>query len=414
MQITFGFFVKGVYAMFHASELSLLCESLLRCHVPSALLTAAEWQETTSSSSIAVTFEDLFSDRAVLRGTALSLQPHTVYRFTDSFDRRFLCLLLPDDTGHILCVGPYLSAMPTETQLLTIAEENGISPQKQRFLDEYYRSLTVLSADHPVFVLFTTFCEHVFDDPSFPIVDRHAATVQTTVSDTDKNDILLNAKAMEQRYAFENAMIRAVSQGQEHMSADLFGSLNNQFFEKRLTDTLRNAKNYSIIMNTLLRKAAEQGGVHPLHLDRLSSLFAAKIEALTTLSEQTALMQEMFRSYCRLVREHAVHGVSAVVKNALLLIGHDLSAEFSPRSLAASLNVSAGYLSAVFHREMGQTLTSYIRDKRMQLACQLLRTTDLQVQTIALHCGVVDTQYFSKMFKKTVGITPLEYRATAF
>ncbi len=401
--------------MFHASELSLLCESLHRCHVPSALLTAVEWQETTSSSSIAVTFEDLFSERAVLRGTALSLQPHTVYRFTDSFDRRFLCLSLPDDTGRVLCVGPYLSAMPTQAQLLTIAEENGISPQKQQFLDEYYRSLTVLSVDHPVFVLFTTFCEHVFDDPSFPIVDRHATTtVQTTISDTDKNDVLLNAKAMEQRYAFENAMIRAVSQGQEHMGTELFGSLNNQFFEKRLTDALRNAKNYSIIMNTLLRKAAEQGGVHPLHLDRLSSLFAAKIEDLTALNEQTALMQEMFRSYCRLVREQAVHGVSAVVKNALLLIGHDLSAELSPRSLAASLNVSAGYLSAVFHREMGQTLSSYIRDKRIQLACQLLRTTDLQVQTIALYCGVVDIQYFSKIFKKTVGVTPVEYRNTAF
>ena len=40
----------------------------------------------------------------------------------------------------------------------------------------------------------------------------------------------------------------------------------------------------------------------------------------------------------------------------------------------------------------------------------LLDTTHLQVQTVAAHCGIMDLQYFLKLFKKRVGKTPREYR----
>ena len=46
----------------------------------------------------------------------------------------------------------------------------------------------------------------------------------------------------------------------------------------------------------------------------------------------------------------------------------------------------------------------------MRLAAELLDSTALQIQTIAQHCGVLDVQYFSKLFKKHIGMTPKEYR----
>ena len=79
-------------------------------------------------------------------------------------------------------------------------------------------------------------------------------------------------------------------------------------------------------------------------------------------------------------------------------------------TLAESQNVSSGYLSTVFKKETGKTVTGYIRDKRIKHAMHLLSTTHLQIQTIALHCGIMDVQYFSKLFKKQTGKTPKEYR----
>jgi len=99
-----------------------------------------------------------------------------------------------------------------------------------------------------------------------------------------------------------------------------------------------------------------------------------------------------------------------VVKRTILVIESDISAELSLRTLAHIQGISAGYLATIFKKETGQTISEYIRDKRIKHAMYLLSTTHLQVQTIALHCGIVDVQYFSKQFKKQTGKTPREYR----
>ena len=163
-------------------------------------------------------------------------------------------------------------------------------------------------------------------------------------------------------------------------------------------------------MNTLLRKAAEKGGVHPIYLDKISSEFAVKIEQSSSLAESYPLMKDMFRSYCRLVRKHSMKKYMPIVQKTILIIDTDLSADLSLSALAEQQNVSLGYLSTVFKKDTGKTISEYIREKRIQHAIYLLSTTHLQVQTVALHCGIMDVQYFSKIFKKETGKTPKEYR----
>ena len=165
-------------------------------------------------------------------------------------------------------------------------------------------------------------------------------------------------------------------------------------------------------MNTLFRKAAEKGGVHPVYLDQVSSELAYKIESLDSMDGCVELMRDIFRSYCRLVNKYSVNKYSPVVKKAMLTIDADLSADLSTGTLAKSQGISLGYLSTVFRREVGQTLSDYIRGRRLEYAKYLLRTTDMQVQAVALQCGILDVQYFAKMFKQKLGVTPSEYRAS--
>ena len=163
-------------------------------------------------------------------------------------------------------------------------------------------------------------------------------------------------------------------------------------------------------MNTLSRKAAERGGVHPIYLDKVSSEFAHKIERLSSVSLGPSLMREMFRTYCRLVRKHSMKNYSAPIQKAIALIDADLTADLSLHALATAQNISDGYLSSLFRRETGQTLTQFVNERRMKAASRLLTTTKLQIQTVAQHCGIVDVHYFSRLFKKHTGMTPLEYR----
>jgi YesN/AraC family two-component response regulator len=98
------------------------------------------------------------------------------------------------------------------------------------------------------------------------------------------------------------------------------------------------------------------------------------------------------------------------VQKTILIIDSDISAELSLNSLAKQQGISAGYLATIFKRDTGKTVSEYIKDKRIEHAMYLLSATHLQIQTIALHCGIMDVQYFSKIFKKKIGKNPKEYR----
>lgn len=398
--------------MFYASELSFVCDVFKKNHVNARLIEIDE-QTVASPSDIA----ELIDAASLFRDLLPTLRDRTVYRMNDSFECCYRFIVLPDTLmPTVLCIGPFLAAPIAAEQLPKLGEINGIPPQKQSVLTDFYAGLTILPLDSHLFTMLHTLCERIWKTTSYAVKDiskRYSLSdlpLSKSLLDTVPNDTLVSMKAMERRYAFENEMIRAVTLGHIHMESRFFSAFSSDPFEKRLPDLLRNAKNYCIIMNTLLRKAAEQGGVHPLELDRVSSDFAAKIENLPSLAENTTLMCHMFRTYCRLVRDHSLRQFSAAVKQTMLMIDTDLSVDLSPHRLAKSQELSLGHLCTLFKKETGKTLTEYIRERRMEYASYLLQTTDLQIQTVALHCGIMDVQYFSKLFKRQFGTSPSQHR----
>lgn len=208
----------------------------------------------------------------------------------------------------------------------------------------------------------------------------------------------------EDHYVLEQALMEAVSKGQLQRALELLARI------PVAADPVRKGKNHCIVLNTLLRKAAQQGGVQPVVLAPAVDAFAKRIEDIHNLSSAVALTEEMVRTYCRLVSENATGNYSPLVQRAIACIDSDLTAELSLRSLAKTLNVSSSYLSTRFKKETGQTLTGYINGRRIAYAMQLLQTTSLQVQMVAQHCGITDVHYFSKLFKRFTGKTPREFR----
>ena len=215
----------------------------------------------------------------------------------------------------------------------------------------------------------------------------------------------------ENRYKLEQELMKAVSHGQTHQ-AEL---LHNRFTacqraENRTPNPLRNSQNYMIILNTIMRKAAEQGYVHPLHIDRVSSQVARKIEQLDYNTNISLFSREIVRKYCILVRNYSLAHYSEHVRDTITLITADLASDLNLKTIAKTLNVNPSYLSSLFKKEVGVTLTEYVTSKRIEHAVFLLNSTSMQISTIALYCGITDVQYFSKIFKKQIGKSPSEYR----
>ncbi len=68
------------------------------------------------------------------------------------------------------------------------------------------------------------------------------------------------------------------------------------------------------------------------------------------------------------------------------------------------------YASKLFKRETGISFKNYVIHKRIATAKELLRNTDLPVNTVADHVGYGNYSYFSRLFKKITNVTPIEYR----
>lgn len=341
----------------------------------------------------------------------------TIYKIVDQFMCRYIYFHLPDAKPPAAVVlGPYLTADPTPEDLLDIAEKLGLPMSLLPQMSDHYASLPVLHDPSGLLSIVSTLGEHLWNGTAFDMVDvnyEQQSSVPGPVSIAapfEQESILQRMQQLEERYDYENKLMEIVSKGLTNQAEVMMSGVSRLNYQPRVPDPLRNMKNYCIICNTLLRKAAQQGGVHPLYLDSMSGRFARMIENTPTLEKCSSLIGEMIRAYCRLVRTQAGTQHSAAVQKTLTYISANLSGDLSLATLSSLLKITPSYLSAIFHRETGRTLAKHIAESRMKAALQLLKSTRLQVQSIAQLCGFSDPNYFSRLFKRFYGVTPLQYR----
>ena len=87
-----------------------------------------------------------------------------------------------------------------------------------------------------------------------------------------------------------------------------------------------------------------------------------------------------------------------------------LHEELNATKLAELLGISREHLSRLFHAQLGQTPYRYILNEKMQLACQLLKDTDLSIKEICHRTGCNSTALFTRRFKEILHLTPGEFR----
>lgn len=346
-----------------------------------------------------------------------SIEKNTVYQATDAFLCSYIVMLLPDtETKSALVAGPYSLGGIRREQLMESAEKYDFPPLLFSELEKYYANLPAIIQEDCLVALYESFAETLWENDNYTVKSlesEKAEKLSISSINTFKEkseDSLLAVRALEDKYNAERKLMQAVSRGSSLKAEQLISKVSDTVLESRTNDPLRNTQNYMIVLNTLLRKAAEQGGVHPFYIDSLSSDFAKKIETVKTNNECISMMKDMVSKYTLLVKEHSAKNYASPVQKVMTIIDSDLMADLSLKRLSSILNVNPSYLSTLFKKETGTTLTEYVAKKRVENAAFLLKTTTLQVQTIAQHCGIFDVNYFTKTFKKYMGKTPKEYR----
>lgn len=157
-----------------------------------------------------------------------------------------------------------------------------------------------------------------------------------------------------------------------------------------------NARNRMMFLFELLFRVLEGNYTlgNFIYISQVLSLLLAEIyhrEKKNSTKEQnrhiTKVIRYMYRNICR------------------TLTLEQISQEF---------NLSKSYLNAIFQRYTRHSPMDFFIDLKMKEACKLLRSSQLHIYEVAQELGYADPYYFSRLFKKVVGISPREYQNSEY
>lgn len=341
---------------------------------------------------------------------------NVVYYLTDIYCCNYCFIKLPvnkyGDKNYFV-IGPYVFENIDNERFLQISEELKFTPEIAKQLKEYYNYVTFIRYESEFKTIISALASEMFGgDDKFEIEfwKNQLWNDKNYLDYTDLEKPSLYANLIEQRYSVENELMNAVSRGNTASALELLSKFSNLKIQQRFEDPIRDIKNRLIILNSLFRKSAETGYVHPVHIDKVSGDFARKIEKLTSLKSADNMKYEMARKYCMLVKNYSLRGYSIIIQKAINYIDLNLNYNLSLKIISKAIDVNASYLSTLFKKETNFTITEYIHTRRIESSLFFLNTTNMQIQNIAAHVGILDVNYFTKIFKKVVGKTPKEYR----
>lgn len=331
------------------------------------------------------------------------------------FHTQYYILCISKEQDEHLMVGPFVENPITDNLVYPIINNLKLNLDYAAKLKLYYQSVPSIDTSS-VFEILFTINEYVTKNqlhPSVNTIDLSIMPKQDSSYDLFVENMNRTSmyKKLEYRYAGEDKLLSYITNGDVILAqSQLENSPLRSSEIIRTKDTVRNMKNLLLSTNTLFRKAAHVGGVHPIYIDELSNKWAMKIEQALSLEALNNMPLQMISSYCLLTKEHSLSQYSPIIKQALTFIDLNLSSNLTVKKVALEVNLSPDYLTRLFKKELGVTVITYINQKRIYRSLKLLKTTNLSIEEIGDLIGLSNTSYFYTLFKREIGISPKQYR----
>ncbi len=98
------------------------------------------------------------------------------------------------------------------------------------------------------------------------------------------------------------------------------------------------------------------------------------------------------------------------VVKILNYIEEHITEKLTLQVMCSYVNLSREYTSYIFKKEMGKTLTDYVNERKMLLAKELILNGEMSLTDISTYLGFDNYNYFSRLFKQYLGITPISLK----
>ncbi|WP_457101236.1 helix-turn-helix domain-containing protein [Microbacterium sp. P5_E9] len=340
-----------------------------------------------------------------LSDLAQRLRRDTVYELRDRLGAT-LSVFWCDDS--LVVIGPYTDAPTIESQDRETLRSLGASPSLITRYRIWRAGLPIVDSEF-VMRSAAVLAGSVSGQLGF---ERVALEGPTTLPAPSSRGTAGSYSAIADRYASEQALMRAVSRGDE---AKALAAL------RRLSTVPASFNYLSIpylaptILRIMCRIAAQRGGLAPTTIEAVSQSFAQRLHRVGLTpgrSDKYAEVDRMVREFCTLVRQQRALPYTPLVRKAVSRLTSDLVGPPTQPELAANLKISSEHLGRRFKSETGLTISQFLARERISAATTLLTETDDRISDIAAATGYLDANYFVKVFRSVTGMTPTEYRRT--
>ncbi|WP_142341804.1 AraC family transcriptional regulator [Bacillus toyonensis] len=173
---------------------------------------------------------------------------------------------------------------------------------------------------------------------------------------------------------------------------------------------LRRHKNICISSITLATRYAIKGGLPSGIAYKIYDLHIQRTENLKDKESVWHLLKNVFCTFADRVKAQKTQQHSQTIAICKNYIFKNIYNPISVKQLATFSNVNSDYLSILFKKEVGISLSEYIQRERIEEAKKLLTFTTYSLSDICASLNFTDQSYFTKIFKKFTNETPGKYR----
>jgi YesN/AraC family two-component response regulator len=242
------------------------------------------------------------------------------------------------------------------------------------------------------------------------------------IGETPRDIVQAYRKAMfEQRevldntilYRMETELFNCIKSGKPGEITALLEKImsNGKMVGMLSKDPLRQAQYTFIAGLTLATRSAIEGGMPEIEAFNLSDVYAQKADQCKKIDDIVQLNVVAYHDFAKRVQQVKKRRVySYPVSICIDYISNHLHYQINLEALAKQCNLTPQYLSSLFRKEIGTTLTDYILKEKLETAKQMLTYSDYSLQEISNYLAFCSHSNFTAHFRKRNGITPREYR----
>lgn len=319
------------------------------------------------------------------------------------------CIIAPGEQPDAISFGPFSPEALTEGRIQQIIQEHHLSPQHHGAIAEFYHKLPVAVVANVLSTIQHLIASFLPGFTNAEVIYRNFTEAPHTASTAVRNYVTYSARTAERYNQRIQEYLSAVAAGDTGSASSALQILLADITPGPGAALATLKKEFSAI-NLFCCQRILSTTVHPYYVFEQMHASGYAIDQALSREQLTHIAHNLTHKYCLLVKNYSLLEYSFLVRSIINYVDQHISEPLTLSDIAKHFDKNASYVSGLFNREMGCSLTAYIHQERIRRAIQYMSTTQMSISEISHAVGIDDFAYFSRIFKKQIGKSPSEYR----